>query len=141
MSIRALPEADEIVVTPPGDAAQSTTLQPQGQVSFAGTDRLGIYTVQQRAKGQPLGEPEQFAVNLFSLDESNVTPQPGLALAGQGGQPTGGPATQEEIPLEIWPWVLVVGLLVLAAEWWVYNRAGGLRPRPLRMPKAGAEKP
>ena len=141
VSIRALPEADEIVVTPPGDAAQSTTLQPQGQVSFAGTDRLGIYTVQQRAKGQPLGDPEQFAVNLFSLDESNVTPRPELSLAGQGGQPTGGPATQEEIPLEIWPWVLVVGLLVLAAEWWVYNRPSGLRLRPLRMPKAGAEKP
>jgi Ca-activated chloride channel homolog len=141
VSIRALPEADEIVVTPPGDAAQSTTLQPQGQVSFAGTDRLGIYTVQQRAKGQPLGEPEQFAVNLFSLDESNVTPRPELALAGQVGQPTGGQAAQEETPLEIWPWVLVLGLLVLAAEWWVYNRPGGLRLRPLRVPKAGAEKP
>ncbi|MEO5951080.1 MAG: VWA domain-containing protein [Chloroflexia bacterium] len=126
VSIRALPEADEIVVTPPGDNAQSTTLQPQGQVSFAATDSLGVYTVQQRAKGQLIGEPEQFAVNLFSLDESNITPNPDLTISGQATNPNG-PTTQEETPLEIWPWVLAIGLLVLALEWWVYNRPAGLR--------------
>lgn len=138
VSIRALPEADEIVVTPPGDGAQSTTLQPQGQVSFAGTDKLGIYTVQQKAKGVALGEPEEFAVNLFSRDESNITPKPDLALAGQAGQSNGGQqAPQEETPLEIWPWVLAFGLLVLAVEWWVYNRPGGLRMWKRPVPKTG----
>lgn len=125
VSIRALPEADEIVVTPPGDGAQSTTLQPQSSISFAETGSLGVYTVQQRAKGEPLGEPEQFAVNLFSLDESNITTHAELVLAGTGA--AGGNVTQEEAPLEIWPWVLVIGLLVLALEWWVYNRPAGLR--------------
>ncbi len=143
VSIRALPEADEIVVTPPGEGAQSTTLQPQGQVSFAGTTQLGIYTVQQKAKGESLGDPEQFAVNLFSLDESDITPHPELILPGQPAQPTGPQSSQQEAPVEIWPWVLIAGLLVLAAEWWVYNRPGGLRLRwrwPIRQPKPGQAK-
>ena len=126
VSIRAFPEADEIVVTPPGSNSQSTTLEPQANVSFAATDHLGIYTVQQRANGQPIGDPEQFAVNLFSLDKSNITPHPNLTLPGQPSNPNN-PNTQEETPLEIWPWVLAIGLLILALEWWVYNRPAGLR--------------
>lgn len=126
VSIRALPEADEIVVTPPGDSGQSTSMKPQGQVSFAATDRLGVYTVQQRSKGQPLGEPEQFAINLFSLGESNIMPHPEIVLPGQNADPSTATA-QEEAALEIWPWVLVLGLIVLAFEWWVYNRPAGLR--------------
>jgi Ca-activated chloride channel homolog len=131
ISIRPLPEADEIVVTPPGEGARSTTLQPTGQVTFAGTDTLGVYTVQQMAKGKPLGEAERFAVNLFSRDESNITPRPDLTLAGTGGQaPTG----SVEQPLEIWPWVLLASLALLAVEWWFYNRAGRPKLPRLRLP-------
>jgi Ca-activated chloride channel homolog len=125
ISIRPLPEADEIVITPPGSGAKSTTLKPSAQVSFAGTEALGVYTVQQMAKDQPLSDPEHFAVNLFSRDESNITPNPGLAFTGTGpGDPAGVQATR---PLEIWPWLLLASLLILALEWWFYNRAGRIR--------------
>lgn len=124
ISIRALPEADQIVVTPPGGGGRSTTLQPSAQASFAGTDQLGVYTVQQMAKGKPLGQPEQFAVNLFSQDESDITPHPDLAFTGT--QPAG---PQTERPFEIWPLLLLASLGLLALEWWLYNRAGGLRLR------------
>jgi hypothetical protein len=134
ISIRPLPEADEIVVTPPGTGAKSTALKPSSTVSFAGTDGLGVYTVQQMAKGQPLGDPEHFAVNLFSRDESDITPHPDLAFAGNGpAQPSG---AQTARPLEIWPWLLAASLVILALEWWFYNRAGRFRlPRlPVRKP-------
>jgi hypothetical protein len=125
VSIRANPEADEIVVTPPGGQGRSTTLKPSGQVSFAGTDELGVYSVQQMAKGKALGEAEQFAVNLFSRDESGIRPRADLAFVGAGpSQPVGEQATR---PLEIWPWLLAASLAVLAVEWWFYNRAGRLR--------------
>ena len=125
ISIRPLPEADQIVVTSPGAAGTSTTLKPSSQVSFAGTDALGVYTVQQMANGKPLGDPEQFAVNLFSRDESNITPVPDLAFTGTGpATPAGRQAAR---PLEIWPWLLLASLAILALEWWFYNRAGRLR--------------
>jgi Ca-activated chloride channel family protein len=125
ISIRPLPEADEIVVTPPGSGGTTTTLKPSSTVSFAGTDTLGVYTVQQMAKGRPLGDPEQFAVNLFSRDESNITPHPDLAFKGTGpAEPAGQQAAR---PLEIWPWLLLASLAILALEWWTYNRAGRFR--------------
>jgi len=135
ISINALPDADEIVVTPPGEGAKSTVLTPSGSTSFAGTDRLGIYTVVQQAKGQPVGEPEQFAVNLFSRDESNITPHADLAFVGTNENLTTGGNEANGTPLEIWPWVLLAGLAILALEWWVYNRAGGINLR-WRRPKA-----
>ncbi|HST04240.1 MAG TPA: hypothetical protein VLQ48_05835 [Chloroflexia bacterium] len=135
ISINALPDADEIVVTPPGEGAKSTVLTPAGQTSFAGTDQLGVYTVAQNAKGQPVGEPEQFVVNLFSRDESSIAPHLGLTFVGTGENlpvsDNGGSGT----PLEIWPWVLLAGLAILALEWWVYNRPGGIKLR-WRRPKA-----
>jgi hypothetical protein len=133
ISIRALPEADEIVVTPPGAQGRSTTLKPSAQVSFAGTDALGVYTVQQMAKGKPLNDPENFAVNLFSRDESDITPRPDLAFTGTGpAEPAGQQATR---PLEIWPWLLLASLAILAVEWWFYNRAGRLRLQARKQPK------
>jgi Ca-activated chloride channel family protein len=130
ISIRALPEADEIVVTPPGAGSRSTTLKPSAQVSFAGTDALGVYSVQQMAKGKALNDPERFAVNLFSRDESDITPRPDLAFTGTiPAEPTGQQAAR---PLEIWPWLLAASLLILALEWWFYNRAGRFRPPRLQ---------
>lgn len=126
ISIRALPEADEIRVTPPGEGARQTTLQPSSSLSFAGTEALGVYTVGQYAKGQPLGNAEQFAVNLFSREESSITPRPDIAFTGTEAEPQGAAPTR---PIEIWPWVLAVSILLLSAEWWLYNRPGNLRLR------------
>lgn len=128
ISIRALPAADEVRVTLPKDAPTAnkiTTLHPTGQTSFAGTEVLGVYSVQQFAAGKPLSDPEQFAVNLPST-ESNVTPHPELAFTGTQGSPTTG---IEKRPLEIWPWVLAASLLLLSLEWWYYNRGGAIVKR------------
>ncbi|HKP51753.1 MAG TPA: VWA domain-containing protein [Chloroflexia bacterium] len=124
VSISPLPEAQEIIVTAPGGKA--TVLRPSGSdsMSFAGTDELGVYTVQQRADGKALGEAERFAVNLFSRDESDIAPRPDLAFAGTEAAPAQSEATR---PLEIWPWVLLASLGLLSVEWWFYNRAGRLR--------------
>lgn len=135
VSIQPMPQADEIVVTTPagseGGQGKQTVLKPSGQVSFAGTDALGVYSVQQNAKGKPLGPPEQFAVNLFSREESNITPRPDLPFTGSQGTQA---AAQTERPLEVWPWVLLASLVLLSVEWWFYNRAGGVRFR-LRLPR------
>ncbi|HEX8219638.1 MAG TPA: BatA and WFA domain-containing protein [Chloroflexia bacterium] len=122
ISIRALPEADEVRVTLPEGATTErvVTLRPSGQISFAGTDALGVYSVQQFAGGTALTEPEQFAVNMLR-DEVQIAPRAGLRL---GGAQAGGAVAGEKRPLEIWPWVLAASLLLLGVEWWYYNRGG-----------------
>lgn len=119
ISIRPDTSAEEIVIIGPGD--RRTTLQPSPQMSFADTALLGVYTVEQRADGKALGEPEQFAVNLFSREESSIAPRPDLAFTGAEASPA---ASSTERPLEIWPWVLLASLLLLSLEWWLYNRPG-----------------
>ena len=85
------------------------------------------------AKGKPLNDPENFAVNLFSRDESDITPRPDLAFTGTGpAEPAGQQATR---PLEIWPWLLLASLAILVVEWWFYNRAGRLRLQARKQPK------
>ncbi|HEX8231210.1 MAG TPA: BatA and WFA domain-containing protein [Chloroflexia bacterium] len=122
ISIRALPEADEIRVTLPEGAATErvVTLRPSGQVSFAGTEALGVYSVQQFAGDTALTEPEQFAVNMLR-DEVDITPHANLPFVGTQ---TAATVEGEKRPLEIWPWVLAASLLLLALEWWYYNRGG-----------------
>jgi hypothetical protein len=122
ISIRALPEADEIRVTLPegASAERVVTLRPSGLVSFAGTEALGVYSVQQFVGGTALTEPEQFAVNMLR-DEVDITPRANLPFAGTQAAAT---VEGEKRPLEIWPWVLAASLLLLALEWWYYNRGG-----------------
>ncbi|HEY0072270.1 MAG TPA: BatA and WFA domain-containing protein, partial [Chloroflexia bacterium] len=115
ISIRALPEADEVRVTLPegASAERVVTLRPSGQVSFAGTDALGVYSVQQFAGGKALTEPEQFAVNMLR-DEVAIAPRQNLPF---GTTQTTATAEGQKRPLEIWPWVLAASLLLLAVEW------------------------
>ena len=127
VSIRPQTSADGIVVVAPG-GGKRTTLQSAPQISFADTDALGVYSVEQSAGGKPLGEPEHFAINLFSREESDITPHPELAFTGTGVAATG---TDLKRPLDVWPWLLLLALVVLSLEWWFYNRAGMLR---LRLP-------
>ncbi len=134
ISIAPQPEADEVDVTLPTGGI--TTLHPSGSspLLFAGTDDLGVYTLQQKKGGNALGEPDRFAVNLFSKDESDITPNPKLAFTGSEATPQQG-ATNHHSESEIWPWVLLASLALLSAEWWFYNRSGRLRVPRLRANK------
>lgn len=119
ITIRPLPEADEIRVTIPGQEGRYTSLQPSASVAFGRTDALGVYTVQQMSKGKALGDIEQFAVNLFSREESSIAPRANVGFKGTQASPSTGTAKR---PLEIWPWVLLASLALLTGEWWYYNR-------------------
>ncbi len=110
-------EAEQVVITSPG--GRVTTLPAAPTIAFADTDELGVYRVAARTKGQPLGPPDYFAVNLFSATESNLAPQATIPVAGQ---PTTPGTTQSQRPQEFWPWLLVAALLLLTLEWWIYNR-------------------
>jgi hypothetical protein len=87
-----------------------------GKFSFSGTAELGVYEVQADQKAF-----RRFAVNLFDAAESNIQSQPEpsikigyVEIAGQPGW--------EVARREAWKWLLLLGLVVLLLEWYIYNR-------------------
>lgn len=107
--------APQAVFTRP-DGARTTVQAVDGRAVFSDTGLLGVYQVQ-----WPDGLPVQFAVNLFSPVESNISPLdnlPGIESQA-GGASAGAQAGQREW----WRWLALAALLLLAAEWLVYQRA------------------
>jgi hypothetical protein len=62
---------------------------------------------------------QRFAVNLFDSRESNLVPRDKLEI---GHEEIKGTKTKEQARQEIWKWILIVGLLVLIFEWYIYNK-------------------
>ncbi len=88
-----------------------------GRRGFAQTDRLGIYTFD---AGQAQGA---FAVNFSNVSESRIAPNPNLqvgsANANANAEQVESRATSQR---EFWHWLAGIALVLLLAEWWVYQR-------------------
>jgi hypothetical protein len=71
-------------------------------------------------------EPTLFAVDFFDLEESNIAPGDGSRLAAAGrdedGTQTAGLARDE-----FWPLLALLVLVLLVAEWLIYERDGARR--------------
>ena len=118
--IRPLPSTSSISVEKPDGA--TVTLSTDGSpVAFADTNLVGGYKVTYRGPEGDLGT-DLFAVNVFDENESRVAPRayldsvveapPNLAAAPSAGAN------------EIWMWLASLALVLLLAEWWLYNRQG-----------------
>ncbi|MEP7189653.1 MAG: VWA domain-containing protein, partial [Roseiflexaceae bacterium] len=94
----------------------------EGQAIYADTDALGAYVVEQFL-GDKLIARQRFAVNLFSTEESTITPQPELKIQQTSGlqQATAGERVGRQ---EFWRWLAAIALVVLVIEWLVYQRNG-----------------
>ena len=87
-------------------------------VIFPETNQLGLYHVSLR-DDEGTRAAGSFAVNLFSPIESAIAPADSLNI----GQVTVETETEGDVgQRELWPWLLAVGLMLLAIEWWVYHR-------------------
>ena len=89
-----------------------------GSIStFNDTDLIGLYTVEQTVAGKR--QPSWFSVNLFSDQISQLKPADRLTLP-----PTHAGTAQATHPgqLDIWPWVALAALGLLAAEWLAFHR-------------------
>jgi hypothetical protein len=87
-----------------------------GKMSFTETSELGIYEVQSNGK-----TVDRFAVNLFDPAESDIRPNPSPTIK-VGEVEVKGEATSEASRKEIWKTLVVIGLAILGAEWYIYNR-------------------
>ncbi|NTW98311.1 MAG: hypothetical protein HGB28_07185, partial [Oscillochloris sp.] len=116
---------DEVRVTrPDGSQAGSRTGEVQirdGQAIYADTDALGVYTLEELRDGA-VAATRRYAVN-FETQESLIAPQPELTVPQtSGAQSTS--TRERDGRQELWRWLALAALLVLVAEWLVYQRNG-----------------
>jgi hypothetical protein len=108
------------------DGSTQTVAVEEGRLTFADTGQLGAYEVTLLAGDQPQ-LAGSFAVNLFSPEESRIAPADAITI-GQSQVERG--AGEEEVgQRELWPWLAILALAVLVAEWWVYHRGSSLPRR------------
>ncbi|OYP33893.1 vWA domain-containing protein [Rhodopirellula sp. MGV] len=84
-----------------------------GTVEFVDSEMPGNYRVTADDKLVDL-----FAINLFSRRESQITPRPEFEIGYDKITTSGTIETRQEY----WRWILLVVLVALAAEWWLYNK-------------------
>ncbi len=111
----AAPTADMEVQLPDGKPIR-VPRNPQHTYSFVHSDQLGVYQVRQAGKVTGL-----FAVNLFDGAESDLSVRDQnsikigyVEIAGRSGAV---PAAREA-----WKWLVLLALVVLVGEWYIYNR-------------------
>lgn len=102
-------------VTAPNNEKSTVTPDPTGIARFAGTSRVGVYSVAPAAEGA-----DRYAVNLEDAAESDIVPREDLKLA-EGVKVSIGEGIKTSTP-EIWRWFLATALLILLTEWYIYNR-------------------
>ncbi len=108
------------VIRPDG---RSATAQIQaGQVIYADTGASGAYIIEQLRDDQVINR-RRFAVNLFAPEESRIAPAGELSVSQVSGLQQA--VTREQVGRqEVWRWLAAAALLVVVAEWLVYQRNG-----------------
>jgi Ca-activated chloride channel family protein len=120
--IQPPPEADLVRVVAP-DGATTTFRVDQPLLIYAETKQAGIYSVDMYS-GAELIQQEFFAVNLFSEDESEIAPR--AVQLGSGAEAAAAETPQEVGQREFWSLFALIGLAILAFEWFIYHRRLGV---------------
>ncbi|MEO1527164.1 MAG: BatA and WFA domain-containing protein [Planctomycetota bacterium] len=84
-----------------------------GSVEFVDSDMPGSYRVVAKEKLVDL-----FSINLFGIRESRIKPRETFELGYETVETAGTIETRREF----WRWVLILSLILLAIEWWFYNK-------------------
>jgi hypothetical protein len=77
-------------------------------------ERVGLYTLETADS-----QGKVFAVNLLNSEESDIEPKQELTLSGRTIEASD--TTIKRFNMPIWPYIVMVILLLTFAEWYVYN--------------------
>ena len=111
--------ADGVRITLPTGEARDLPVNGDTLV-FTDTGQLGLYRLEIIQAGEAT-QSQSFAVNLFAPGESDIAPIPedGLTLGGGAAAAE----TNEQLGLqEFWGVLVILALLMLSLEWFVYHR-------------------
>lgn len=112
VTLIAEPGARSAEITgPDGETTRLTT----PFAPFAGTDQPGVYTVRQQLQNSV--RLSRFVVQLQDPAVSRIAPGAAPVVQEDDSHPRG-PLPRGT--LEIWPWLIAAGLVMLVAEWIVY---------------------
>lgn len=121
----------ELVLLPDGirqaeitlpDGSTQRAVTDENRLSFSDTYQLGFYKINWDEE-----HSEEFAVNLFSPQESDIaTAQVLPGLTSQLGENAEQPTSARR---EVWRWLALPALLMLMIEWMVYQHSGVKRFR------------
>ncbi len=123
---RSFRPGEPVTIVPEADAQAISVLLPDGREralptsgvsTFADTDHLGLYTVIQTVGGK--FHRSWFTVNLFSDAISRIKPADRLTLPPSH---VAGSSASHRGQLELWPWVALVALGLVLAEWVAFHR-------------------
>ena len=89
----------------------------QASYSCLSTDETGVYAI--RGGTETAARPLRFAVNLFDETESDLGIKPAFETTWREVKAQRGFETTRR---ELWPWIVVLAVVVLLAEWYVYNQ-------------------
>ena len=118
---------EAVTIVPETGATSVTVIRPDGSrrslptssiATFGDTDLSGVYTVEQVVAGHT--DKSWFTVNLFSEKTSQLNPVDRLTLP-----PINNTTTVHAVHsglLEIWPWIALVALGIIVAEWLAFHR-------------------
>jgi hypothetical protein len=100
-------------VTPPKGETVKLTKSQRADFTFGATDLLGVYQVARDDGGQ-----RSFAVNLLDANESHIEPKPEIHIGNERFSKD----QERKQPLELWKWIILLALILLMVEWYIYNR-------------------
>lgn len=113
--LRAPPGATGGVVTTPAGDAWPLTLDGSGMAQFSQTGTAGVYQV----RWSGTAAVSKFAVNLLDPQESSLRVRETLDLGFENVAAAGEP---EPARREFWRWLVVLAVITLGVEWYIYNR-------------------
>lgn len=117
LMIRPPLTADALRISLP-DGSQRTILVDRQSIIYAETNLTGIYNLDVIEDGN-VQQSQPFVVNLFESQESDITPHETITL----GSATITPGEREDVgQFEFWPLAVLLGLLILLIEWYVYHQ-------------------
>jgi Ca-activated chloride channel homolog len=122
LAIRPQVGAQVLRITQPNGNTRDIPVDRQLLV-YADTQQIGVYTLDVIGENNDALQNQPFAVNLFSLLESDITPRAQVTLGTTVVQQ----AAEEELgQQEFWPWLALLALLVLMIEWYAYHRRNAM---------------
>ena len=118
---------EPVTIVPEAGATSLSVTRPDGSrrslptgslATFGDTDQTGVYTVDQVISGKT--DRSWFAVNLFATSISQLKPPDRLTLPPT--RISGAVHAAHHGELEIWPWIALAALGLIAAEWLAFHR-------------------
>ncbi|MCA9144465.1 MAG: VWA domain-containing protein [Planctomycetaceae bacterium] len=122
VKLRTEAPTEQIVVESPSGVRTKVQRESQNSFIFTRAEELGVYSVRE---GTDRETGQHFAINLFDSRESDLIPREVIDIPyfDEATEQVGVHASlAEPSRKEMWKLLLIVGLVVLVFEWYVYNR-------------------